>query len=117
MPLCTPEGVALGTLCVIDRVPRTFLVNQTSALRTLARQISALLELRRTGRKLAQALATVKSFEGLLPICANYKSIRDKADNWTSIEAFLDARSAGSMTHTICPACFPKLYPGFKYPT
>mgnify|MGYP001044722933 CR=1 FL=1 len=48
-PLITPEGVVIGTLCVIDTVPRpTGLTEpQQQVLRALARQVMMQLELRR----------------------------------------------------------------------
>jgi diguanylate cyclase (GGDEF)-like protein/PAS domain S-box-containing protein len=47
MPLVSPDGFALGTLAVIDRVPRTLTPAQTEALSTLARQVMVVLEYRR----------------------------------------------------------------------
>jgi GAF domain-containing protein len=37
-PLITPDGHALGTLCVMDRVPRTLTADQVDALEALRRQ-------------------------------------------------------------------------------
>lgn len=44
--LRSADGFALGTLCVLDRKPRTLNQEQQDVLRTLANQISGLLELR-----------------------------------------------------------------------
>ncbi len=46
-PLVTPGGKALGTVCVIDRVPRVLDEDKIEALRALSRQVVAQLELRR----------------------------------------------------------------------
>ena len=46
MPLITKEGYALGTLCVIDRVPRELTPDQINKIRTLAQGVIMLLEMR-----------------------------------------------------------------------
>ena len=46
-PLVTPEGHALGALCVIDRQPRELSAEQRSALRTLSHVVVTQLRLRR----------------------------------------------------------------------
>lgn len=46
-PLVTPAGEALGTVCVIDRVPRVLDADKIEGLRALSRQVVAQLELRR----------------------------------------------------------------------
>lgn len=46
MPLITHLGFSLGTLCVVDSVPKTLSENQRNALKALARQVVALMESR-----------------------------------------------------------------------
>ncbi len=55
--LRSPEGFALGTLCVIDQQPRELGTAQLQALRTLARQLMTMLELRRQTAEARQLAA------------------------------------------------------------
>jgi two-component system, cell cycle sensor histidine kinase and response regulator CckA len=54
VPLLTPERYALGTLCVMDSVPRDLSGEQRQALMRLASQVMSILDLRRiSGQKVA----------------------------------------------------------------
>ena len=110
-PLTTPDGHALGTLCVLDRVPRELTPDQLAALQALARQATALLEWRRTMAQLAEALTSVRTLEGLIPICSGCKSMRDDGGYWQRVEAYLAERSGATFSHGLCPNCVTTLYP------
>jgi serine/threonine protein kinase len=57
IPLITPEGHALGAMCVMDRVPRQLSPDQVSALAALSRLVLHQLELRRDLLTLKDAVA------------------------------------------------------------
>jgi signal transduction histidine kinase len=61
-PLETQTGHRIGTLCVVDRKPRTLSAEDEAALRIIARQVMVQLELRKAGmalRRQSERLAAV----------------------------------------------------------
>jgi two-component system NtrC family sensor kinase len=55
-PLVSEEGYALGTLCVVDRTPSEFKIEQQEALKALSRLVLAQMEFRRNLTLLKEAL-------------------------------------------------------------
>ncbi|MBD8593611.1 GAF domain-containing protein [Pseudomonas sp. CFBP 8758] len=66
-PIISRQGLALGTVCVIDTVPRTLDAAQCSALQALARQTAAQLELRLlNAEREQQTLALSRQLDNVL---------------------------------------------------
>ena len=61
VPVVDDEGVAVGTLCVIDSQPRPFTLLQVQTLTTLAHQVTTLLSLRRRDSDLRRLTEVVRA--------------------------------------------------------
>jgi diguanylate cyclase (GGDEF)-like protein/PAS domain S-box-containing protein len=80
VPLEAPGGHNLGTLCVLDRVPRTLTPHQEKSLRTLAREVMAHLELRKKTRMLDTALVDIRhASESLSSSEARFRAFMDSS--------------------------------------
>ena len=112
VPLVTPSGYSIGTLCVIDRQPREDLSeSQKKTLEALARQVVTQLELRRVSAQLANALEKIETMEGLIPICAYCKGIRNDRGYWSTVEKFIQQYSDVEFTHGVCDRCMRIHFP------
>ncbi|HLA76127.1 MAG TPA: PAS domain S-box protein [Vicinamibacteria bacterium] len=60
--------------------------------------------------ELQEALASVKTLRGLIPICASCKKVRDDQGYWSQVEVYVRDRSEAEFSHGICPDCRKKLY-------
>jgi len=61
--------------------------------------------------ELQGALKKVVQLEGLLPICASCRKVRDDGGYWGHVEEYFESRAPVEFTHAICPECEQKLYP------
>ncbi len=68
------------------------------------------LELSRINNQLRKAMAHVKMLQGMLPICACCKKIRDDDGYWQQIESYISDHSDAKFSHGICPECLIKFY-------
>jgi PAS domain-containing protein len=64
--------------------------------------------------ELQNALVSVKTLRGLLPICANCKKVRDDAGYWHDVEEYVANHSEAEFSHGLCPDCMKKLYPWYR---
>ena len=74
----------------------------TGRLRLAYRREQALRE------NLDLTLQNVKELQGLLPVCAWCRKIRDDEGYWQELESYLKPRTKADFTHGICPDCAAK---------
>jgi anti-sigma regulatory factor (Ser/Thr protein kinase) len=111
-PLVTPDGHALGTLCVVDRTPRTLSAEQIQALDALRRQVEAQLELRLNLIELEEALAARDRVEAAQTQLI--KELRTAHDNVRRLSRLMPFCSTCQFTMTIPadPAAIPAVTDG-----
>jgi GAF domain-containing protein len=128
-PLTAPDGHNLGALCVIDRKPRRLSRAQLESLRILGRQVVAEVtlgknlqavrtalnerdELERDLLKLIQDLqeakVKIRTLEGMIPMCAWCKRVRDDKGYWGQVEAYVKNLTGLDTTSSICPDCLQR---------
>lgn len=98
-PLKVAGDVQVGTLCVIDRKPRTLTDAQLRALDILSNAVVTQLELRRSA-------ADLEALESMIPMCAWCRSVRTEGADGTTWQPLHEyVADLERVTHGICPNC------------
>ncbi len=111
-PLITPDGHALGTICVVDRVTRTLTPDQVEALDAIRRQVQSQLELRRNVFDLEQSVAERDQAQARQ--AALFEELRSAHDDVRRLSSMIPFCSTCQFTMTIPadPAAIPALTDG-----
>jgi len=109
-PIFLPQGEVFGTICVLDIKENAYSETYKRLLLQFKELIEAHLELLHTNCLLQDALIQVKTLQGMLPICAHCKKIRDDQDNWQPMESYISQRSGAKFSHGVCPDCLKEHY-------
>jgi PAS domain-containing protein len=83
------------------------------SLRDITERIQMQEEREKIIKELQAAMENIKMLSGLLPICSSCKKIRDDDGYWNQLEGYIQNHSIATFTHSVCPECFPKLYPEY----
>jgi GAF domain-containing protein len=120
-PIMWPDGQVFGTLCAVDTEERRWSERDEGLLMAFKDAIEAHLALARAtellerkNAELEVSLREVKTLRGILPICASCKRIRDDQGHWQQVESYVRDRSEARFSHSLCPECAKRLYPGIE---
>lgn len=71
-------------------------------------------EQERLVEELTEKMAEVRTLQGILPICANCKKVRNDQGYWQQVESYVQTHSEARFSHGICPDCMRELYPDLQ---
>ena len=98
-----------------DYITKPFEVDELRARVSVGARIIALQQqLNDRVRALEEALAHVQQLQGLIPICAWCRKVRNDGNFWEQVEGYLSKRSGLQFTHAICPPCREKASTQFR---
>ena len=80
-----------------------------SVARDITERKAAEQERERLVSELQTALAELGELRRILPICSYCKKIRDDANYWHTVEAYLSRHASTRFSHSICPGCFESI--------
>jgi len=116
VPVNWPDGNPFGTLCILDRVEKS----ATDAEQQLIKRFGHVLELtldlvaskqqlESNNAKLTDAMATIKTISGIVPLCAwCHSQIQDDSGEWTPLEKYFEHHTDAQILHGMCPECYKK---------
>ena len=56
-------------------------------------------------RELRTAVAEVRTLQGILPICASCKRIKNEDAGWEAVESYVRDHTNAEFSHGLCPDC------------
>lgn len=110
VPIFNPDGDIFGSICLFDRKPNSFEGPILRLMEEFSEIVTGHIQIITKNIQLEDALKEVRTLQGLIPICANCKKIRDDKGFWQKVEVYLENHSKARFTHGLCEDCIQKLY-------
>ncbi len=98
-------------LCAVQNGAQDYLVKGQINTSQLIRSIRYAMERQKLITELEKRLKEIKTLQGLLPMCAWCRNIRDDKGYWKNLEAYIREHTDTAFSHGICPKCMKKVNP------
>ena len=97
-----------------DYVTKPFERNELRARLAVGRRVTRLQSrLADHVRELQSALDHVETLQGLLPMCARCRKVRNDRQVWQRLEEYIEENAGTRLTHSLCPECLKKDFPEY----
>jgi hypothetical protein len=104
-----PEIASIIGAYIFANICGFFIANRMAISR---RHIFQLLnEEKSVNAKLEAAIKEIKTLQGILPMCAYCKKIRNDKGYWDQLEGYLAEHTDALFSHSVCPDCLKREHP------
>lgn len=104
-PILWPTGEPFGTICVLDVRQRHYAQRTCRLIERFRDLVQSHLTLMERNRQLEESRREIHALQGILPICAGCKKIRDDEGFWQQVEVYISEHSEAEFSHGLCPEC------------
>jgi DNA-binding response OmpR family regulator len=102
------RGLSLGAVDYITKPINIDIVLARLHTHLTLRNLRRALEIKNA--ELQEALSTIKTLSGIIPICAWCgKNIRNEQGEWVNVMSYLQSHADIEFTHTLCPGCYERM--------
>jgi PAS domain S-box-containing protein len=101
-----------GGKAVLEEVIAFPIFDDQGEVKFIVEELNDVTELIQSKEIIEHLKREINTLRGIIPICASCKKVRDDNGYWQQVEAYVRDRSKAEFSHSICPECIKKLYPG-----
>lgn len=98
-------------LTAVQNGAQDYLVKGKIDTNLLTRSVQYAIERQKLITQLKKSLKEIKTLQGLLPMCAWCRKIRDDKGYWQELDTYIRNHTNTAFTHGICPDCMKKVNP------
>ena len=110
-PLQNNQDHRIGTLCVIDRTPKSLNKSQIKIMEALARQAVSFLDLRLRAVRLLDSFCNLDHSPNIISTCSYCRKAKNEDGQWQYLDQYLSKRSSLNFSHGVCDACMEDQFP------
>jgi PAS domain S-box-containing protein len=95
---------------VFEEITASPIFDDCGAVEFIVEELNDITELIQSKEITDHLKKDIKTLQGLIPICAKCKSIRDDKGYWSKIESYISNHLDVQFTHGLCEECTEELY-------
>lgn len=106
VPINRPDGEQFGTVCFLDYEEQPHNQLHINLIEQVKIMIELSLQTILAKNEIENRNQLIDNLSKIYPICSYCKKVREKSNNWVSVERYVKDISGATASHTVCPDCY-----------